>query len=328
MIVVTGGAGFIGSNIVAALAARGAPDIVVCDRMTRDERWQNLKGRELAAIVPPEQLLDFLRGNVASIDTVIHMGAISSTTETDVGLLVENNYLFSLALWEWCAANRKRFVYASSAATYGDGAAGFGDDASPAALAKLQPLNPYGWFKHLFDRRVARLLANGAPQPPQWAGLKFFNVYGPNEYHKGDQRSVVHQAWRTASQQRKVVLFRSHRPGVADGEQARDFVYVNDTVEVVLWLLDHPNVSGLFNLGSGKARTFKDLAHAVFAALSQTPRVEYVDTPEAIRARYQYFTEAPMQRLRAAGYTRPFTSLEEGVRRYVQDFLATNHPYR
>jgi ADP-L-glycero-D-manno-heptose 6-epimerase len=328
MIVVTGGAGFIGSNIIAALEQRGERDLVVCDRQLGDERWQNVAGRKLAATVTPERLFDFLRAHADSIDAIIHMGAISSTTETDVGLLLENNYLLSLALWEWCSDNGARFLYASSAATYGDGAAGFDDDPNAARLARLKPLNAYGWSKHMFDRRVVRLLAQGAPRPPQWAGFKFFNVYGPNEYHKGGQRSVVHQAWGTAMSHKPVVLFRSHRAGIADGEQSRDFVYIDDVVDVVLWFLDHPDVSGIFNLGSGKARSFKDLAHAVFAAVAQTPNIEFIDTPQAIRARYQYFTEAPMQRLRDAGYTRPFTSLEEGVRRYVQDFLATNQPYR
>ncbi len=328
MIVVTGGAGFIGSNIVAALEARGHTGIVVCDRLPGDERWQNVASRTLAATVPPERLFDFLRANAASIDAIIHMGAISSTTESDVGLLLENNYLLSVALWDWCTDNGARFLYASSAATYGDGAEGFDDDSSPGALAKLRPLNAYGWSKHMFDRRVVRLLAEGAGRPRQWAGFKFFNVYGPNEYHKGSQRSVVHQAWGTAVAAKPVVLFRSHRAGVADGDQARDFVYVDDAVDVVLWFLDHPEVSGLFNLGSGKARSFKDLAHAVFAASGRKANIEFIDTPAAIRERYQYFTEAPMRRLRDAGYTRPFTSLEDGVRRYVQDFLATNHPYR
>ena len=328
MIVVTGGAGFIGSNIVAALEARGQSGIVVCDRLPGDERWQNVVQRTLAAKVPPEQLFDFLRANAGAIDAIIHMGAISSTTETDFGLLIENNYLLSLALWDWCPDNGARFLYASSAATYGDRAAGFDDDAAPGALAKLRPLNPYGWSKHMFDRRIVRLLAAGAARPRQWAGFKFFNVYGPNEYHKGSQRSVVHQAWDTAAAAKPVVLFRSHRTGIADGEQARDFVYIDDAVDVVLWFLDHPDVSGLFNLGSGTARSFKDLALAVFAAAQRKARIEFTDTPEAIRERYQYFTEAPMQRLRNAGYARPFTSLEEGVRRYVQDFLATNHPYR
>ncbi len=328
MIIVTGGAGFIGSNLVAALEARGETETLVCDRMGRDLRWQNVAARELSAIVPPERLFDFLRGNARAVDMVFHMGAISETTETDTGLLIENNYLFSLALWEWCAANNVRMVYASSAATYGDGAQGFDDDASPAALAKLRPLNAYGWSKHLFDRRVARMTANGVSAPPQSVGLKFFNVYGPNEYHKGAQRSVAHQVWQSASAGEAVTLFRSHNPKYADGGQLRDFVCVQDCVDVMLWLFDHPEVSGLFNLGTGKARTFHDLATAVFTALGKKPRIDWVDTPEALRARYQYFTQARMDRLRAAGYTAPFTSLEAGVGSYVRDYLQQPNQYR
>ena len=328
MILVTGGAGFIGSVLLAALEARGETETVVCDRLGADGKWQNLARRELAAVVPPERLFDFLRGNEKTVDAVFHMGAISDTTEQDAGKLMENNYLFSIALWEWCAEHNIRFIYASSAATYGDGAAGFEDGASCEHLAKLAPLNAYGWSKHLFDRRVARMLAKGETTPRQWAGFKFFNVFGPNEYHKGSQRSVVHQAWGAATAGDPVRLFKSHRTGIADGAQARDFIYADDVVDTMLWFLDHPAANGLFNLGTGQARTFKDLATAVFTALGKKPNIEYIDMPEVLRARYQYFTEAPMQKLRAAGYTRPFTPLEEGVRRYVQDFLQTERQYR
>ena len=323
MIVVTGGAGFIGSNLIAALETRGENEILVVDRIGRDEKWRNLAGRELAAILPPERLFDFLKENERAVDTIFHLGAISDTTETDAGRLIENNFLFSLALWEWCAAHGARLVYASSAATYGDGSTGFDDDGSPAALARLRPLSAYAWSKHLFDRRVARMAADGAAAPPQWVGVKFFNVFGPNEYHKGTQRSVAHQVWTAAEAGRPARLFRSTRPDVADGGQARDFVYVDDCTDVLTWLLDHPDVSGLFNLGTGKGRTFQELASAVFAARGEPPRIEWIDTPEAIEARYQYFTEAKMDRLRAVGYDRPFTSLEDGIGRYVREFLAT-----
>jgi ADP-L-glycero-D-manno-heptose 6-epimerase len=256
------------------------------------------------------------------------MGAISSTTEADVDLIVQVNFRLSLALWRWCARHTRRFIYASSAATYGGGEQGFDDDASPAALARLRPLNPYGWSKHLFDQWVARELSEAAPRPPQWAGLKFFNVYGPNEYHKGSMRSVVALKYPLASSARPVTLFRSHRPDVPDGGQKRDFVYVRDCVAVVLWLLDRPDVNGLFNLGTGHARSFADLARALFSALQQPPRIEYLDTPPAILAHYQYFTEARMERLREAGYTQPFTSLEDGVRDYVERYLSQSDPYR
>ena len=327
MIVVTGGAGFIGSNVVAALVARGRGDVAVCDRMGGGGKWRNLEKFGITEMIAPEELLAFLDARSAAVEAVVHMGAVSSTTETDATLLRRENVAFPLALWRWCATNGARLIYASSAATYGDGNAGFDDDGSAAALARLRPLNPYGRSKHLFDRRVARMLADGAPRPPQWAGLKFFNVYGPGEGHKGPMRSVVVQVYEQAAAGGPVRLFRSHRPDYADGGQKRDFISVADCAEVVLWLLDHPTVSGLFNLGTGTARTFADLARAVFAALGKEPAITYVDTPPEIRARYQYFTEARMERLRGAGFTAPFTSLEDGVADYVERYLVAGDPH-
>jgi ADP-L-glycero-D-manno-heptose 6-epimerase len=328
MIVVTGGAGFIGSNLVAALEERGVPDLVVCDRLGTDEKWRNVAKRELADVVRPEALLDFLAANAARVEMVFHMGAVSATTERDADLIVESNLRLSLDLWQWCAQRGVRLVHASSAATYGDGSAGFDDDGAPEALAKLRPLNAYGWSKHVFDRRVARLVERGEARPPQWAALKFFNVYGPNEYHKGAMASVVSKTHARVVAGQPAVLFRSHDPRYADGGQLRDFVHVDDCVDVMLWLLDHPDVSGLFNCGSGRARSFLDLARAVYAALGRPERIEYVDTPVEIRAKYQYFTEARMQRLRAAGFDRPSRSLEAGVADYVQRFLERDDPYR
>jgi ADP-L-glycero-D-manno-heptose 6-epimerase len=328
MIVITGGAGFIGSNLAAALDARGEHDLVICDRLGREEKWRNIAKRELAALVPPEGLIGFLEGHAREISVLFHLGAISSTTEPDADLVAATNFTLSLALWQWCAESETRFLYASSAATYGDGEAGFDDDGSAAALARLKPLNAYGWSKHLFDRRVARLLERNAARPPQWAGLKFFNVYGPNEYHKDRMKSVVAQLYPRAVKDEPARLFRSHRDGVADGGQKRDFVYVRDCVDMMLWLLDHPTVSGLFNIGSGQARSFADLAAAVYAALGLKPNIHYIDTPIEIRDKYQYFTEARMERIRAAGFTSAPTSLEDGVRDYVQNFLAAPDPYR
>jgi len=327
MIVITGGAGFIGSNVAAALAAGGA-HIAVCDRLRRGDKWRNLARVPLEELISPESLLPWLAQQSGEVEAVVHMGAITSTTETDADLTVEVNFRLSGELWRWCTAAGKRFIYASSAATYGDGTQGFDDDASPEALARLRPLNPYGWSKHLFDRWIAAALRRGAACPRQWVGLKFFNVYGPNEYHKGGMRSVVAQKFPLAASGQPVTLFRSHRPDVPDGGQRRDFVYVRDCVEVVQWLLQNPQVNGLFNLGSGQARSFAELASALGTALGRQVRVEYVDTPAALRAHYQYFTEARMQRLRAAGYERPFTSLEEGVRDYVQNYLSRPDPYR
>ncbi len=328
MILVTGGAGFIGSNIVAALEARGRHDVVVCDRLGTREKWQNIAKRELRDLITPEQIWEFLDGHRDSITAVIHMGAISATTERDADLIVRNNLRLSLDLWQWCAAHEISFLYASSAATYGDGTAGFVDAFSVEDLARLRPLNAYGWSKHVFDRRVARMIAEGAHRPPQWAGFKFFNVYGPNEYHKANQKSVVAQIYPSAEVNGPAHLFNSHHPDYPDGGQLRDFIWVDDCVDVVLWFLDRPHMSGLYNLGTGRARSFADLAAAVYRALGKEPRIKYVDMPLELRDRYQYFTQADMTRLRAAGCEVPFTSLEEGVRRYVQDYLARPDRYR
>lgn len=326
MFVVTGGAGFLGSNLLAGLEGRG--DLVVADRLGSDERWRNLAKRELADVVRPEDLFTFLDGAHGRVEAVFHLGAISATTERDVDAIVANNVRLTLDLADWCTRCGVRLIYASSAATYGDGTAGFADDHSPEALAALRPLNAYGWSKHFVDRRIARMHAQGAALPPQCAGLKFFNVYGPNEYHKGPMRSVALQVWERLSAGQPARLFRSHRDGVADGGQQRDFIWVDDCVAVMLWLLDNPRVSGLFNCGTGKARSFLDLAKAVSAAMGQEPRLEWTDTPAELREKYQYFTQADVGRLRGAGFPGRFTELEEGVRFYVRDFLQREDRYR
>jgi len=323
VILVTGGAGFIGSNIVAALAERQPGQIVVCDRLGSDERWRNLANHEIAAVVPPGELLPWLNRNPRP-EAIVHMGAISSTTEPDADLIYRSNTQLSLDLWSWCARHAVRLIYASSAATYGDGGQGFDDDGSIEGLARLRPLNAYGWSKHLFDRRVARLVREGDRKPPQCVGLKFFNVYGPNEYHKGEMQSVVAKRYADAAAGDEVTLFKSDRPGIPDGGQMRDFVYVRDVVEVVLWLLDNPRVEGLFNVGSGKARSFADLMRALFEAVGRNANIRYVEMPEVLKGKYQYFTEAPMARLRAAGYDRPMTALEDGVGDYVRRYLAAD----
>jgi len=330
MIIVTGGAGFIGSNLVAALEERGRHDIVVCDRLGHGEKWRNLAKRELAAIIAPEQLMEFLgdqrwRG---AIKAVFHLGAISSTTETNADLVVQSNFTLTMQLWDWCAEHGVTFIYASSAATYGAGEAGFDDDGSIAGLARLRPLNAYGWSKHLADRRIARLIEDDAPRPPHWAGLKFFNVYGPNEGHKGDMMSLVAKLFPRIRAGEKARLFRSHNPAYPDGGQLRDFIYVRDCVDALIWLYEHPDVNGLFNIGTGKARSFADLAAATFRAAGRAPVYEFIDTPVEIRDQYQYFTEARMDRLRAAGYGKTFTALEDGVADYVTNFLACSDPYR
>ena len=327
MIVVTGAAGFIGSNLLAALEARGGADIVACDRLDGGDKWRNIAKRNLADLIAPESLLDFLAAHRHAVDTVFHLGAISSTTETNADLMVEENVRFPSALWTWCAEAGVPLIYASSAATYGDGSGGFDDDGSVEALARLRPLNLYGWSKNAFDQRVARIVHDGGPRPPQWAGLKFFNVYGPNEYHKGAQRSVVPQIYEQVALHGKARLFKSHHPDYPDGGQKRDFIWVGDCVDVMLWLAEHRHVNGLFNCGTGMARTFLDLAYAVIAESDRDADIEFIPTPENIRDKYQYFTEARMERLRAAGYAKPFTSLEEGVALYMRNHLRADDPY-
>jgi ADP-L-glycero-D-manno-heptose 6-epimerase len=326
MLLVTGGAGFIGSNVVAALNDAGRTDVVVCDLLGHDGKWRNLAKRQLADIVPPAQLLDWLKGR--RLEAVIHLGAISETTATDGDLVIETNFRLSMRLLDWCTANATRFIYASSASTYGDGAQGFHDDPSIAALKKLRPMNLYGWSKHLFDMAVAERVAKAEKLPPQWAGLKFFNVFGPNEYHKGTMMSVLARRFDDIKDGRPVQLFKSHRDGIADGDQRRDFIYVDDAVRVMLWLLATPDVSGLFNVGTGKARSFKEMMLAAYAALGLGPNIQYIDMPEAIRGSYQYFTQSDVDRLQHAGYNGGFTALEDAVGAYVSGFLSRPDRFR
>jgi ADP-L-glycero-D-manno-heptose 6-epimerase len=326
MLLVTGGAGFIGSNIVAALNEAGRADVAVCDWLGQDGKWRNLAKRQLADFVPPEQLTAWLAGR--RLDAVIHMGAISETTATDGDLVMQSNFRLSLQLLDWCTANATPFIYASSAATYGDGAQGFADEASVAALKQLRPMNLYGWSKNLFDLALLERAETGQKLPPQWAGLKFFNVFGPNEYHKGTMASVLARRFDDIRSGRTVELFKSHREGIADGDQRRDFIFVDDVVRVVLWLLARRTVSGLFNVGTGQARSFRDLMLAAYAALGRAPAISYIDMPEQIRGSYQYFTEARVDRLLAAGYNGGFTPLEEAVAAYVNGFLDRPDRYR
>ncbi|HEX7325404.1 MAG TPA: ADP-glyceromanno-heptose 6-epimerase [Rhodanobacteraceae bacterium] len=302
--------------------------MAVCDYLGSNAKWHNLAKTELDDVIHPDALGAWLDRHIATLDAIVHMGAISATDATDADLVMRVNFGLSWHLWQWCARHHKRLLYASSAATYGDGAQGYDDDASPEALSKLHPLNLYGWSKHAFDRRVARAVDAAEGAPSQWAGLKFFNVYGPNEYHKGTMQSVVAQVYAAAASGDAVRLFKSHRTGIADGGQQRDFVYVDDCVAVVLWLLDHPRVNGLFNVGTGRARTFAELIGAVFAALDRPPHIRYVDMPEGLRGRYQYFTQARITRLREAGYAQPFQPVEAGVNTYVHAFLAQPDRYR
>lgn len=328
-VVVTGGAGFIGSNIVSRLCSEGRWDVIVCDRLESADlgKWRNIAKSPIADFWQPEELFAQLDRHVERVTAIVHMGAISSTTEQDADLILRTNFSLSRDLWDWCALNDTRLIYASSAATYGDGSAGFEDTDDLAAISRLQPLNAYGYSKKLFDQYAVRE-ASRDHAPKQWAGLKFFNVYGPNEGHKGGMKSVIAQIWPKVAAGETVSLFRSHHPDYADGGQLRDFVFVDDVVDIIDWLLCEPRISGIFNAGSGQARSFLDLANATFAAAGKEPRVTYIDMPELIRDRYQYFTQASMDRVRSMGFSGQSTPLEEGVRRYVQTFLSQADPYR
>jgi ADP-L-glycero-D-manno-heptose 6-epimerase len=317
LIIVTGGAGFIGSNIVLDLARAGLR-VVVCDLFRSGEKWRNLAAAWLYDIVHPNDLPEWLARHGDKVAAIVHMAAISSTTEKDVDKFVATNIRLTLDLWNWCAANAVRLIYASSAATYGDGSAGFSDEQSPAALAALHPLNAYGWSKHVVDRRVVDDVTRGHATPRQWAGLKFFNVYGPNETHKGVMQSLVSKIFPTVKAGETVTLFKSHNPRYPDGGQQRDFIYVKDCVAVVNWLLGHPETSGLFNVGTGTARSFLDLVRAVCAAAGSTPNIQFIDTPDELRSQYQYFTRADMTKLRRAGFEASFYPLEDGVRDYLE----------
>lgn len=327
MFLVTGGAGFIGSNVVASLNAAGHTDVVVNDLLGADQpKWRNLAKRQIADLVPPHELTAWLAGR--KLEAIIHMGAISDTTASDGDLVMKNNFRLSLQLLDWCTQTRTPFIYASSAATYGDGAQGFLDAWTPEDLGKLRPLNLYGWSKHLFDRVLADRYVKKEKLPPHWAGLKFFNVYGPNEYHKGHMASVLSKVTASAKAGAPVRLFKSHRDGIADGDQRRDFIYVDDAVNVLRWLLQTPAVKGIFNVGTGKAESFRDMILAMFKALGLPPNIDYVDMPESIRGQYQYFTQSSIENLRRAGYNGGFIPLETAVRQYVTGYLVGEDRYR
>ena len=316
--IVTGAAGFIGCNVVAELNRRGEERILVVDELGNDDRWKNLRGLKFEDVWLSGRFREAFRGDkLQAVKTVYHLGACSSTTETNANYLLDNNYQYTRELCEWCLGHGARFVYASSAATYGDGSQGYSD--ADTATPTLMPLNMYGMSKQLFDLWALRTGVLG-----RIAGLKYFNVYGPGEDHKGDMRSVVHKAYHQIRETGAVKLFRSYRQDYPDGEQVRDFVYVKDAVDLTLFCGENPKSSGLFNCGTGQARSWNDLAKAVFAAMKVEPRIEYIEMPVTLRSKYQYFTQAEMGKIRAAGYVRAFTTLEDGIREYVQSYLAKN----
>lgn len=314
-IIVTGGAGFIGSNLVAALNARGNDNIIIVDRLGTGPKWKNLVGLRFEDFRDKEQFLrDVLEDRIAPPAAIFHFGACSSTTEADADYLMGNNYRYTRLLCEWALERGVRFIAASSAATYGDGALGYSD--ADEVTPTLRPLNMYGHSKQIFDTWALR---HGHYR--KIAGLKFFNVYGPGEAHKGEMRSLVHKAYHQVLETGEIRLFKSHRADYRDGEQLRDFIFVDDAVAVSLFFLEHPEAVGLHNCGTGRARTWVDLARAVFAAMGRAPNIRFIDMPETLRDKYQYFTQADMAKLRAIGYTREFTPVEDGVRAYVQHLM-------
>jgi len=321
MIVITGAAGFIGSNLVTGLNARGYRDLVLVDDFSRPDRERNYEGKVFSALVNRMEFADWLNANHRHVQIILHLGARTDTTEFNWEVFRELNLDYSRSIYRLCVEFGLPLIYASSAATYGLGEYGYSD--SHELVPLLRPLNPYGRSKNEFDQWVLER----ERQPFFWAGLKFFNVYGPNEYHKGRMASVVFHSYKQILDTGEMKLFRSHRPDVKDGEQARDFVYVKDVVEVILFLMEKRPESGLYNLGTGRARTFVDLAASTFRALDREPVITFIDTPEDIRDKYQYFTEADISKLRRVGYTRPFTSLEEGVRDYTREFLIEQNIY-
>jgi len=317
LIIITGAAGFIGRNIVAELNRRGHKNLLLVDQLGTDEKWANLVGLHFDDVISPVKFIESVKADTApKAVACIHLGACSATTEKDADYLLENNYRYTRTLCEWCLRQGVRFVYASSAATYGDGTVGYSDEDS--ATATLQPLNMYGYSKHLFD-----LWAIQAGVIGRIVGLKYFNVYGPYEDHKGSMRSLVQKAYHQIIEHGYLELFKSHRRDYGDGEQKRDFIYVHDVVDVTLHFALNSQACGLLNCGTGAARSWLDLSRALFSAMGRTPDIRFIEMPETLRDKYQYFTQAEPTKLRKAGYAKPFLGLEEGVSNYVRTHLAT-----
>ena len=327
IILILGGAGFIGSNLAKRLADRGSHRIVIVDQFGNGKKWNNLVRVPVDEIVHPVDLFDWLVSYGGEVDLVYHLGGITDSTENDVETIIESNHNFPLLVWRWCAEAGVRFIYGSSYEVYGSGEQDFDDTDDLEYQRNLRPLNPNGWSKKLLDMHVSGAQSRDEAVPPQWVGLRFFNIYGPNEYHKGDTRSVVLKVYEEASQDVPVKLFKSANPDYADGSQLRDFMAVSDAVHMLEWFLDTPDVSGLFNAGSGQARSFEELAKAVFSALGKEPNIKYIDMPTHVEHQYQYKTEANIQRLRNIGYDRPILTMEQGVDDYIQNYLKKEDRY-
>ncbi len=315
MILITGGAGFIGSNLINSLLSKNFSEIVSVDHKNFINQSYFIN-KKFSRILPAE-LNSFLKKNKKKINTVVHLGAITSTTERNVKLIIENNLELSIFLWNWCEKNKKRLIYASSAATYGDGSNSFDDNESDDYLSKLVPLNLYGWSKHIFDRLILRK----KKKPSQLVGLKFFNVYGPNEFHKSEMKSVILKIYEKVSNNLQVKLFKSHNVKFKDGEQLRDFIYVKDVISILEWFLDNPKINGLYNVGTGKPRSFNDIAKSIFKNTNKATSLKYINTPPKIRKQYQYYTKANIKKLRDSGYKKSFFSLEEGIKDYIREYL-------
>ena len=327
-ILLTGAAGFIGSYLLGFLNKQGYNNIIIVDEFDNEDKWFNFDDKQFIEKIERSVLFDWLKENNPAIDFVFHLGARTDTTEFDYSIHEKLNVEYSKKIWNYCTENNIPLVYASSAATYGSGELGYKDD--HAIVEKLQPLNPYGVSKNEFDKwalAMVRDVTNQKTTHPFWAGLKFFNVYGPNEYHKDRMASMIFHGYNQIKKTGEVKLFKSHKPEFKDGEQLRDFIYVEDIAKVCFWLMQNNVESGLYNLGTGKARSFKDQITAIFTTLNKEPNIQYIDMPEDIRDKYQYFTEADMGKLKDAGYTEPFYSLEEGVADYVKNFLAGSNYY-
>lgn len=316
-IIVTGGAGFIGSCIIRTLNDLGMEDIIVVDNIGTTEKWMNLRNKKYLEYINRDDFLDRLP-EFGGVSHVIHMGACSSTTERDFDFLNQNNLNFTKRMWEFCTKNKTSFIYASSAATYGDGSNGFDDEKD---IDALMPLNAYGYSKQLFDLWAKKEINNKADLPRQYVGLKFFNVYGPNEYFKNSMASVIMHTYDTIKKTGRMGLFKSYKDGYEDGKQLRDFIYVKDICDVIVYMMHNEHINGLFNLGTGKARSFWDLATATFNAMDIEPQIDFVEMPEELREKYQYFTEASMNKLCKAGYNKEFYTLEDGCADYVKNYL-------
>ena len=313
MVIVTGGAGFIGSCMVRTINDMGIYDVVIVDHICETDKWMNMRNKKYTEYINREEFIDRLPEFAGKVTHIIHMGACSATTEKDFDFLYKNNFEFTKVLWRFCADNQISFIYASSAATYGDG--------DKTDINLLRPLNGYGYSKQLFDQWVEKELKKGETSPKQHVGFKFFNVYGPNEYFKGSMASVVFHSFNKITETGEMGLFKSYKEGYEDGQQLRDFVYVKDVCRVIKYMIEHPEINGLYNLGTGTARSFYDLVSATFAAMGRETNVKYIDMPESLRLKYQYYTQAEMDKLREAGYKEEFYSLEDGVADYVQNYL-------